>query len=246
MKTIIIAAMLFATTLFGNEFNNGAVYVDEPVQVGIIQENGTSITNMLGSGRTLLVGKSVIEITTTNKTLVHLGGIAMLQAGVNSQFAITFFDQEISNLLSSPQRIQVGAYTLNLEFMSGEFCFIYPNTDTNLSVVVNTQMATYQLNGGKYYFKTSGKSTLVYVMEGDMVVHGDKNRVDLVDKGSLAIAVPFGDPDSGIDDKIITSFKQAKLEENEKFASPILQIEQKWNNVDFFVIDEKVVGIKMK
>lgn len=196
-------------------------------------------------GSTIRVDNSILDFTTTNKTLVYLGGEAMLQVGKDSLFAVTLFNQEVQNLTSSPRKAEFGAYSLSLEFSSGEFCLIYPNKDTNSDIVVSTPMASYQLSGGKYYFKV-GKSTLVFVLEGGMMVHGDKSKVDVVEKGSLAIAVPFADPSSGIDDKIITSFKKAKAEENERFAAPILQIERKWADVGFFVVDGKVVGIRLK
>ena len=245
MKAILILSLLFATSLFGVEFNNGAIYSDRSATIISTQGNGVVTTNVIGAGRTILTEKTIVELTTKEKTVLHLGGVALLQVGKDSQFAITLFDETITNLNDPPRKAEIGEYTLNMEFTSGEFAIIYPNKDTNFSVTVTTPLATYELKGGKYYFKV-GKSTMVFCLEGGLVVHGDRNSANVVEKGSLAIAVPFSDPSSGIDDKIVTSFKRAKMEENEKFAAPILEVEKHWADVGFFVIDGKILGIKLK
>lgn len=245
MRAILAAILLFTTTLLGGDFTNGVFYTDSNVECVLVTQTGGSTTNILEAGRTYQVGNAIVELRTTNQTVIHFSGGSLLQMGAGSELSILLFDQEIENLNANPQRAKFGNHTLNLGLAKGEFCIIYPNKDANSRININTHYADYELTGGKYYFRV-GKSSLVYVLEGGMTVHGDKSKVDIVEKGSLAVAVPFSDPDSGLEDKFVTSFKKAKADEMERFASPILVVEKKSLDVDFFVIGGKVIGFRLK
>ena len=237
--------LLIAFPLYAIQ-TNGVFYVDNDVGCVVIAQNGGSTTNKLESGRTYQTGNSVLELKTTSATAFFMSGGPLIQVGSNADFSILLYDVDVENLMANPQRAKYGNHMINLGLTKGEFSIIYPNKNTNSRVFVNTHYADYELSGGKYYFRLTGKSALVYVLEGGMTVHGDKNRVDVVDKGNFAIAVPFGDSDSGIDDKMVTSFKKAKNEDVERFASPLLTAEKKWADVGFFVISGRVIGVQLK
>ena len=133
---------------------------------------------------------------------------------------------------------------MSINLNKGEFSILYSNS-LNSSFLVSTPFTSYELNNGKYFIRVSDKSVVVYVLEGVMNIHGDK-KMDKAEKGKISVAIPFGDPASGISDKIMTSVKAAQQEEVNRFSSPILLTEKNLENVQFFVVNGRVVGIWMK
>lgn len=246
MKALIFALMLSVTTLLGADMTNGVFYTDSPVECHLISQNGATVTNQLAAGKTYEVGNALAEIVTTNKATFFISGGPMIEAGPNSTFSINLIDVEVKNLSDSPSKADFGMHNVNLGFGVGEFSIVYPNQDPNSSVTAATPYTSYLFQGGKYFVRITDKSAIVYVLEGMMQVHGDKNRVDNTDKGKLAVAIPFLDPASGVEDKIISSIKPLKQEEMERFATPVMLAEKKWANVQFVVIGGKVIGVRMK
>ena len=246
MKTLILSLLLLASTVCGADMTNGVFYADSSVECHLISQNGAVTTNQLAAGKTYTVGNALLEMEVTNKTVFYFAGGPMIEVGPKSTLSINLFDQEVKNLNSAPRKAEFGSHNISLTFSKGEFAVIYPNKDTDSSITLATPFTSYQLNGGKYFVRISEKSVIAYVLEGMMQVHGDKNRVDKTEKGRLAVAIPFTDPASGVEDKIITSIKTLKTEEMERFAAPILQAEKKWADVQFFVVGKQVIGIWMK
>lgn len=250
MKTFIISLLLFFATAvasFGQTNLNGVFYVDNAVECHLITQNGSSQTNALTAGKTYMVTDSaLVELVSSNKTTFYLSGGPMIEVSPSSVFSIDVFDQEIKNLESQPRRAEFGSHNISITLGIGEFSIIYPNTNADSILTVNTPFATYVLQSGKYFFRISDKSAIVYVVEGMMQMHGEKNRVDDTKKGSLAVAIPFVDPGSGLPDKILTSIKTLKDEENERYTTPVLLAEKKWANVGFIVVGGKVIGVWLK
>jgi hypothetical protein len=245
MKNILIGLFLFVGTLLGADITNGVFHVNNPIDCVFVSQNGNVRTNSLETGRTYVVGSTLMELKSIDAAYLSFSGGPMMLIGPKSELTILLFDQEVENLTFPPHRATFGCHTLNMAFTKGEFSIVYPNKNSNSSVNINTRYADYELTGGKYYFKLTSKSALVYVVDGGMVVHNNK-KADVVDKGNLVVAVPFADTDSGLDDKIIISVKRAKPEEVEKFSSPLLPMEKYAGDMAFYVIDGKVVGIPLK
>lgn len=247
MKTLICAFFLFVAAALSSaaEMTNGVFYVDNPVECQLIQQNGAITTNTIVNGRTITVGNAMMEMTTGPKTLFYFAGGPLVEVSPKATISVNLFDREVKNLGSTPRKAEFGACNLSLKFDQGEYCVIYPNTDPNSSLTITTPYTAYEIQGGKFYFRITDRSAIVYVLEGMMNVHGDK-KVDKTDKGKLAIAVPFVDPASGLNDKVVTSIKPVKQEETDKFATPIILAEKKWADVQFFVLEGKVVGVWMK
>ncbi len=247
MRAIFTAIFLFASTLMGADMTNGVFYTDTNAAGASLAQNGVSNPRRLEAGHTYSTGvDTILEVKTTNAVAFFFSGGPLVQTGTNAEFAVLLFDQEIENIGETPRKAKFGSHMLNLSLTKGDFSIVYFNKDANSRVNVNTQYADYELVGGKYFFRISGKSALVYVLEGGMTAHGDKGSADTVDKGTLAVAVPFGDAESGLEDKIVSSYKKAKTDETEKFASPVLVAEKRTNDIGFFVVDGKVVGILLK
>ena len=247
MKSFIFSLILFVTTIVATfaEMTNGAFYVDAPVECHLVSQNGATTTNQLTAGKTYMVTDVLIELYFTNKTTVYFSGGPLIEAQPASTLAITIFDVDAKNLEAQPRKAEFGSINLGLTLNRGEFSVVYPNTDAGSAMTVSTPFAAYQLGGGKYFYRVSEKSAIVYVVEGAMQMHGDK-KVDKTSKGNLAVAIPFSDPGTGIEDKILTSIKTLKQEETEKYSTPVLLAEKKWGNVGFIVISGRLVGVWLK
>lgn len=224
---------------------NGVFYVDRGVECVLVSQSGTTVTNKLEAGRTYQTGNVLLEMAPTNTSTFFFSGGPLFQAGADSKFTVLSFDQDVENLNANPRLAKFGMHLINLSLEQGEFCIVYPNKDENSRVNISTQYANYELTGGLYYFRV-GKTALVYVLEGGMIVHGETGRSDSVDGGSFVVAVPLEDMDTGLTDKFITSFKKVQGDEMERFVSPVLAAEKNYANVDFFVIGGKVIGFLLK
>lgn len=245
MKAIVASLLLFLAASVASfaEMTNGVFYTDSAVTCHLVSQNGSTTTNQLVAGKTYLVTDVLIELQLTNKTTLYFSGGPMIEASAGSLLTVNVFDADVKNLDSQPRKAEIGSINLGITLGTGEYSVVYPNTDVNSSLVVNTPFASYQLGGGKYFFRVSDKSAIVYVVEGIMQMHSDK-RVDKTSKGGLAVAIPFDD--GGTSDKILTSIKTLKQEENDRYASPVLIAEKKWANVGFIVVGGRVIGVRLK
>lgn len=244
MKSLILSVIFVVLTIFTSysEMTNGSFYVVGTSECRLISQSGPIATNVIINGKTYMVGNSLLEMTITNKTLFYFAGGPLVCATSNSTFTINTFDQEINNLDAQPRKPEFGSHNINISLDRGEYFIIYPNTNENSSFVINTPFTSYELRGGKYSIRISDKSAVVYVYDGFMNIHGDK-KLDKAEKGKLSIAIPFSDPLSGVNDKIITSVKPLKQEENDRFSSPIVNIDKQISDVQFFVIAGRIIGV---
>jgi len=179
MKTLLFALFLFGlTTLFGADFTNGVFYIDNSVECHFVAQTGTSTTNQLAAGNTFTVGNTLSELCSTSKTMIYFSGGVAVETITNSVLTINLFDQEVNNINDTPRAAVFGNHNLSLTLGNGEFVVIDPSVDSNSSLVINTPIATYQSSGGKFLFQVSDQKCLVYVIEGMIQVHGDKQLQD--------------------------------------------------------------------
>jgi hypothetical protein len=248
MKTLILSGLsfiLFLTSTFGTDMINGVFCADSSVESHLISQTGTIATNQLVAGKTYMVGNALVELRPFTNTTFYFSGGIFIDATAKSIFTLNLFDQEVKNINSVPRKAEFGTHNISLSIGNGEYSIIYPNKDEYSSITLSTPFTSYQLLGGKYFFRVSEKSVIAYVFEGTMQVIGDK-KSDKTERGKLAVAIPFSDSDSGISDKIISSIKTVRPEETTRFSSPILAAERKINDVQFFIINENVIGISLK
>jgi len=248
MKAILASILLVVSSAFafGAELTNGVFYLDTPTEAHLIAQNGAARTNHLIAGKTYMVDDVIVEFESTNKTMFYLSGGPIVEASSHYSFSVNVFDQEVKNFDLQPRQADFGIHNINITFTKGDFVVIYPNASPDSSLVVSTPYATYQLGAGRYFFRVTEKSVVVFVLEGMMMVHGDKNRVEKTDKGKLSIAVPLSDPLSGVDDRWVMSMKNLKQEEIDRFGSPILLAERRLQNIRFVVINGRVIGVLLK
>src|ERR1035437_8812336 len=182
MKSIILSILLAASSLFAAD---GVFYVDKPVVAHLIAQNGATVTNNLIAGSTTMVGTTTLmELCPSEKTKIYLSGGPTIEADAGSVLSINAFDQEVKNLANSPCLATFGNHNISLGLTKGNFSVTYKAQDENSTCAISTPLALYQMNVGKFLFQISNAKSLVYVLDGMMSVHGDKNRVDASKKGS--------------------------------------------------------------
>ena len=249
MKSFVASVLLFLAVCIASADSistNGVFYVDNAVECHLIAQNGTVTTNNLTAGKTYMVGDVLLELQNGEKTTYYFSGGPLIECSPSSVLSINLFDQEVNNLLEQPRKASFGSHNLGITLDKGEFSIVYPSTNLQSSFTINTPFATYEVSNGKYFVRVSDKSSIAYTLEGIMQVHGEKNRTEKTSKGNLAVAIPFSDPGTGVEDKILTSIKTLKQEENDRYASPILLAEKKAANVGFIVVGGRVIGVWLK
>ena len=241
MKNLITLTLLFVTfSLLASEITNGVFYINNPVECHLISQDGSTITNQLTAGKTYMVGDVLLELVITNKTLIYFSNDAVIESGTNSIIDINLFSQEVNNLNSQPSIGEFGLHNISISFFKGEFSVYYSNSNRNSSFVINTPVAMYELNSGRFGFQVSDQKCLVYVMDGEIPkIHGDKNIIDSVKKGKLSIV-------GQMEDTVATTTRDIKPSEQTNTSVILSKIDQKINNVGFFVINGRVIGFKLK
>lgn len=233
MRSLIFTIILIITSLISAkaELTNGAIYANVSTECHLIHPNGSVTTNVFASGRTITIGDALVEIVAESATLFYFSGGPLIEASAKSVISINLFDVDVENLNSTPQSAKFGNCNLSLKFDIGEFSVIYSNTNANSMLSITTPYTNYELKAGKYFFRITDKSAIVYVVEGVMNVHGDK-RVDKIGQGKFA--------------KVATTVKTLKQDESDMSPLSVNFPDTRKDDVRFFVIDSKVVGIWLK
>src|ERR1035441_10229753 len=234
MKAIILSFLLTASSLFAAD---GVFYVDKSIEVHLITQNGAIVTNYLSNGSTAVVGTTTLtELCPSEKTTIYLGGGPTIEADAGSVLSINVFDQEVKNLTNSPSLATFGSHNISLTLTKGNFGIAYQIQDANSICAISTPLALYQMNVGKFFFQVSDVKSLVYVLDGAMIVHGDKNRIDAAKKGSKSIT-------GQIDTEVATTTRPINPAESSTIA---MQTRDNASAaIQFIVIDGRVRGVKM-
>lgn len=233
MKAIIISFLLAASSLFGAE---GVFYVDKPVVSHQIAQSGATVTNNLSAGSTTIVGTTTLmELCPTEKTTIYLAGGPTIEADAGSVLSINAFDQEVKNLTNSPCLAVFGAHNLSIVLTKGNFSVVYPVQDESSTCAISTPLAMYQMNVGKFLFQVSDAKSLVYVLDGMMIVHGDKSRKDTAKKGSKTIT-------GQIDTEVATTTRPINPAENSTISTMQAHPD---STIQFIVIDGHVRGVRL-
>lgn len=234
MKSIILFFLLAASSLFAAD---GVFYVDKPFDSHLIAQNGAIVTNHLIGGSTTIVGTiTLMELCPSENTTIYLSGGPVIEADAGSVLSINAFGQEVKNLTNSPSLAAFGNHNISLTLTKGNFTVTYKVQDENSTCAISTPLALYQMNIGKFFFQVSDAKSLVYVLDGMMTVHGDKNRVDAAKKGSKSIT-------GQIDTEVATTTRPINPTESNTIATQTRDSVQ--SIVQFFVIDGRVRGVKM-
>jgi hypothetical protein len=232
MKALIATLLLAASTLFAAD---GVFYVDKPTEAHLIAQNGATTTNQLAAGSTTVVGNTTLtELCPSEKTTFQLASGPIISADGGSIFSINAFDVDVKNLTNQPSPAVFGSHNLSITLTKGNFTIIYAGEE-NSTCAVASPLAMYQLNKGKFLFQISDQKSLVYVLDGMMTVHGDKNRTDAAKKGSKSIT-------GQIDTEVATTTRPINPQESTTLAA--MQGKDS-ASVLFIVIDGRVRGVRM-
>lgn len=233
MKALILSVLLSASTLFAAD---GVFYVEQPVETHVIAQNGATTTNVLTAGQTGFVGNTTItEICPAQKTTIRLPSGPIISADGGSVFSINTFDLDVKNLTNQPCLAVFGSHNISVVITKGNLNITYPNQDENSSCTIASPLAMYQLNKGQFIFQISDQKSLVYVLDGMMTVHGDKNRTDAAKKGSKSIT-------GQIDTEVATTTRPINQQESNTLAT--MQTKDS-ASVYFIVIDGRVRGVRI-
>lgn len=233
MKAIILSLLLSVSSLLGAD---GVFYVDKPVEAHFIAQSGATTTNQLAEGSSTSVGDKLIELCPKDKTTVYFSGGPIIQVDAGAVMTVNVFDQEVKNLTNSPCLAVFGTHNLSLGLTKGTFNVSYGKQDENSTFAISTPIALYQVNVGKFLFQVSDAKSLVYVLDGMLTVHGDKNRVDSAKKGSKSIT-------GQIDTEIATTTRPINPTESSNLAT--MQTRDNASAVQFIVIDGRVRGVRI-
>jgi hypothetical protein len=236
MKAILLSFLLAASSLFAAD---GVFCVDKPVESHLIAQNGTIVTNQLAAGSTTIVGSTTLtELCPTEKTTIYLSGGPTIDADAGSVMSINAFDQEVMNLTNQPCLAVFGVHNISVVLSKGNFGISYRGQTAGSAFSVSTPLAMYQMNDGKFLFQVSDEKSLVYVLDGMMIVHGDKNRVDNAKKGSKSIT-------GQIDTEVATTTRPINPQESSTIAT--MQTRDNASAaIQFIVIDGRVRGVNLK
>ena len=232
MKALILSILLAASTLFAAD---GVFYVDKSVETHAIAQNGATTTNMLAAGATMAVGAELVELFPSEKTTIQFPSGPTISADGGSILTVNTFDLEVKNLTNQPCLAVFGSHNLAVQLTKGNFTINYPVESENSSFTISSPLAMYQLNKGKFIFQISDQKSLVYVLDGMMVVHGDKSRKDTAKKGSKSIT-------GQIDTEVATTTRPINPQESSTLAT--MQTKDS-ASVYFIVIDGRVRGVRI-
>jgi hypothetical protein len=233
MKAIILSFLMAASSLLAAD---GVFYVDKPVVSHLIAQNGATTTNNLVGGSTTMVGTGLTELCPSEKTTIYLSGGPVIEADAGSVLSINVFDQEVKNITNAPCLAAFGSHNISLGLMKGNFTVTYKAQDENSTCAISTPLALYQMNVGKFLFQVSDAKSLVYVLDGMLSVHGDKNRVDAAKKGSKSIT-------GQIDTEVATTTRPINPAESSTIATQTRDLASA--AIQFIVIDGRVRGVRM-
>jgi hypothetical protein len=126
--------------------------------------------------------------------------------------------------------------------MEGGATVIYDgNTNSNSACIISTPMTDIELHKGTFYFKVSESKVLVFVLNGSLKSHGEKNRETVVTAGYAVIAVPN---DIGIlEAKISIGAEKVRQAIIDKLVNESKDISKVKDGVVFIRIDGRTVGV---
>ncbi len=160
---------------------------------GQISTNGVYVQN----GITTEVEKKVYEITPTNKSeVLYFSNELIVKVYTNSNFTINSFFQDVINTNNTPEKSKFGSHNLSATLMDGGAVVVYSGGDSNSSCVISTPIVDIELFKGTFYFRVNENRVFVFVLEGSLKSHGERNSENVVTKGYAVIAVPNDLPSS--------------------------------------------------
>ena len=239
MKQLILSLIILISTIniaISQTYTNGSFYIDSSIECQAITPHSGIITNNLIAETTHMTGNTVLLFTSTNLAKFYLSGGIYIIADANSQFSIDIFEQEINNLNASPRKATFGNYNLALTIISGRVA-IESVTNENSAISLTAQESAFQLNGGDFLFDVMTNTVVCYST-------GNYKRI-LTTHSTPNLNVKCAELLMEHNVKLITT-ETFQPTSNQLDVYNILIHKLNDKNVEFFVIDGKLIGILTK
>ena len=247
MKSILLILMLSVVSLYSQVMTNG-VFV--PVQFTgtptyeVVGKGIKPNNNPIVIGKTYSVGKTVYSVITTNDTVTfHFSNGLLAKIGTNSNFSVNDFQQELT-IPTYPSTPKLGTHNLSLMLSEGEGAFMFNGSDSNSMCSVSTPLVDIELLKGKFYFRSSEKGVVVFVLEGSLRYHGERGRNDVVEAGKAVAAAPIQFQMRGLDDKVFLNTKKAEADELTKLLAETKPLERA-SKISFVVVNGDYLGVNI-
>ena len=241
MKKIILLILCILSLIVSvnaqSTYTNGFIYADHPIECRLISSHNGTLTNQLAAGLSYMTGNAILEFIPTNLTTLYLSGNITIIANANSKFTIDIFEQEISNLTDSPRKAKIGNYNLAITIENG-IVAISSITNEYSAISLSAQESAFQLSGGQFVFDVNTNSVISY-SQGNIKRILTQTKTDDTPKGAQLLINPRF--------KLTTteSYSPSNIQV-EMYNSLIDELNSSSTNVDFFVIQGKLIGIWMK
>ena len=256
MKTLItILFLILSPIINAQDLVGGFVVYKSPLkEFTLIDQGKKDKTEPLVVGKTYTFPKESFEITTptNSETIVYFSNDTLVRLYGNSDFRVDGFSQQVANTTGLPEKVKNSECMLNLALTSGEIEVISSVTDTNSLCVLQTPLVNLGLTKGIYVIHVEEKSVIVSIVEGSIKVYDNvTNKEQDVTSGKLIGIFPYGEMSARakelFSDKTITAVVKEILPTNlKKLTESVNVLNGYYQYIIFAVIDNKMVGIKLK
>jgi hypothetical protein len=184
------------------------------------------------------------NIYTVNKPAVVLFSDGLIsKVETNSELQVNSFFQDVENTSNNPEKAKFGQSTLALTLSEGSAYFVYPEADTNSSVVVSTPFADVELHKGSFYFVVSSNNVLCLVINGSINAYGEKKDQKKVEAGNALVVIPT--TQGILDTKFSLSTQFIYPATLERYKTTIKDLSKFSDSVLFIRINGKTVGVSL-
>lgn len=192
-------------------------------------------------GKTTEVGN---DVYTVNKpSVVQFSNGLISKVETNAELQVNSFFQDVENINKNPEKAKFGQSTLALTLTEGNAFFVYPETDTNSSVVVSTPFVDVELHKGSFYFIVTSNNVVCLTIDGSFTAHGEKKQEKKIDAGGALVVVPTiqGIFDTKFQFSTMTIYDATLI----RYKATIKDVSTTSNSLMFIRIDGKTLGVTL-
>lgn len=209
-----------------------------------IPQNGVYIQKGKTTEINLKIPHAYYSVKPTNNTeILYFSNGLSSKVETNSELVVNSFVQDVLNTNSYPEKAKFGSSILNVILMNGTSYFVYPEEDTNSSVIVSTPLTDIELHKGVFYFAVSENNILVLVIDGSLTAYGEKKDTKNVISGNALIVIP--NRVGILDSKISLSMQFIHESVLNKLKASVKEISNFKDNTLFIRINQKTIGVSL-
>lgn len=265
MKSLILSLFLALSLVpMGNAqdevYTNGVFYpfsIFPDTVKYVVQDAGVeNKTNHLVLGKTYSFSTELVDINTEDsKVELFFSNDTFIRLYPNTEFSVNVFDQVVTNFSAQPSPLKASMDNLGVSLMDG-ILDIVSNSSTNSPITFQTPNATFAISTGVYRFDVDSMAERVvaYAIEGDIIIYDNVTlRETVIPQGNGIVVFPvrseIGGTSKFVDDgkggRMVSDVRKVRdgdLKELRDIVKPLENIKE---TVKFFVVDKKIVGIRL-